>query len=64
MACFQVRPGRKEIYVWNGYEYDFVERPEGFDEEDEDGHGIFSIEEQKNARAKREADAMDNPLAE
>lgn len=102
MAIFQVKPGRKEIYIWNGYEYalcycavlysdtrpirltyslqfraharhsligggawiryGFVERPEGFDEEDEDGDGIFSIEEQKAAREKRAAEAEASPM--
>jgi hypothetical protein len=70
MNCMKVDPGRKEVYIWNGFEYGFVERPEVDADDDVDGDGIFSIAEQKAAREKRAAAAnatsdeyMKNPLA-
>lgn len=56
LSIMKIVPGRKEIYIWNGYEYGFVDRPQGFnDEDDADGDGIFSIEEQRAAREKKAA---------
>merc|ERR1712216_580369 len=46
MKALQVDPGRKEVYMWNGFEYGFVERPDIDDDDDTDGDGIFSIAEQ------------------
>ena len=61
LSFLKVDPGQKEVYIWNGYEYGFVDRPEGFDAEDDlDGDGIFSIEEQAAAREKKK---KANPFA-
>ena len=70
LAFLQVDPKQKEVYIWNGWEFGYMERPEGFEENDVDGDGIFSIEEQKIAREKRAAqkavakEDVDNPVYE
>lgn len=64
----QVDPKQKEVYIWNGWEFGYMERPEGFEDNDLDGDGVFSPEEQKIAREKKAAqkaaakEEMDNPV--
>ena len=68
--AMHVDPKQKEVYIWNGWEFGYMERPEGFEENDLDGDGVFSVEEQKIARDKRAAqnaaakDEVDNPVHE
>ena len=70
LSFLQVDPKQKEVYIWNGWEFGYVERPTGFEENDLDGDGVFSIEEQKIAREKRAAqkaaakEEVDNPVHE
>ena len=70
LSFLQVDPKQKEVYIWNGWEFGYVERPTGFEENDLDGDGVFSIEEQKIAREKRAAqkaaakEDVDNPVYE
>lgn len=70
LGFLQVDPKQKEVYIWNGWEFGYMERPDGFEDNDLDGDGVFSIEEQKIAREKRAAqkatakEDVDNPVYE